>query len=422
MPWHINRVVQRGKVYIQAVNRNAPNSDGKYTVGLGYLAPHGDWTEDALTRAVKAMDAAGDRIWTLPLHSIDDHGDRFDPVDEARARKESIKDFATDAGIEGAKLEKLLGPTTGDLTQMTFGVFVELHFKKMRPQEVSAATWRSEEERLPRLLSHFKDKRLRSLDTLGWVEYLRGPAAMTQPRVKGRGAHKNPAPTPTSPRTKALLQALYKEVLKLAVLFGAIKEVHRFPTIKGVTKGVLEVTPLTAGEVLALMEHATSPMYRCLIAVGAGAALRPGELMRMRWEDVRWDHEFLVVRGTKTAKSGDPIPLIPFVKRELASWWEACGRPTEGLLYSYRGKPLKSFDVALRKAAVLAGVADGERRIHMNVLRHTFATLAATSVPPVPLPTAQAIMRHSDTTMLLRVYTHAGVQVQREGLANFPLR
>ena len=422
MPWHINKVAQRGKVYLQAVNRTAPNTDGKYTVGLGYLKPHGPWDDDTLARAIKGMDEAGDRIWRLPLHSTNDLDERFDPADEEKARKESIKEYAIDVGVEGKRMDAMLRPDPGDLTRLTFGTFVDLYFKKMRPKKVGALTWSGEVQRLPRLLEHFKDKPLKELSTLGWVQYLNGPLSVTIPRLKGRGAHKDAKPHDTSPRTKALFQALYKEVLKLAELLGAVRQIHKFPTIDGVTKGTLEVTPLTAKEVLAMLEHAPSPMYRCLIAVGAGAALRPGELLRVRWEDIKWEQEYINVRGTKTAKSGDPIPLIPFVLRELRAWHALEGKPATGLLFSYRGEPLQSYKSGLDKAAERAGLVDGVRRIHQNVLRHTCATLMATSNPPVPLATARAVMRHSDETMLMRVYTHAGVMVMRDGLSNYPLK
>ncbi|KFH03378.1 site-specific recombinase, phage integrase family protein, partial [Toxoplasma gondii VAND] len=50
---------------------------------------------------------------------------------------------------------------------------------------------------------------------------------------------------------------------------------------------------------------------------------------------------------------------------------------------------------------------------------HSFATLAATSNPPVPLPVAQAVMRHTSSKMLLDTYAKAGTLVIKEGLKNF---
>lgn len=80
------------------------------------------------------------------------------------------------------------------------------------------------------------------------------------------------------------------------------------------------------------------------------------------------------------------------------------------------------------------------------MLRHTFATLAAyfgSSQPllqrvrahsicrscprvcflfaGVPLPTAQAILRHSNVLMLVRVYAKAGRLHSNEGLSQFPI-
>lgn len=66
--------------------------------------------------------------------------------------------------------------------------------------------------------------------------------------------------------------------------------------------------------------------------------------------------------------------------------------------------------------------SDGvERRIFPYLLRHSFATLAATSNPPVPIPVTQAIMRHTSSKMVLEIYAKAGALAIQEGLQNFAL-
>jgi len=87
--------------------------------------------------------------------------------------------------------------------------------------------------------------------------------------------------------------------------------------------------------------------------------------------------------------------------------------------------PLKSYKKALettaRNAKLHVDEAGESRRIFPYLLRHSFATLAATSNPPVPLPVAQKVMRHTSSKMLLDVYARAGTMIMREGLNNFNL-
>ncbi|GMI48926.1 hypothetical protein TrCOL_g8791 [Triparma columacea] len=89
------------------------------------------------------------------------------------------------------------------------------------------------------------------------------------------------------------------------------------------------------------------------------------------------------------------------------------------------GKELGSFkkalDTSARRASLYLDETGHRRRVFPYLLRHSFATLAATSNPPVPLPVAQKVMRHTSSKLLLDVYARAGALVLREGLDNFNL-
>ena len=111
--------------------------------------------------------------------------------------------------------------------------------------------------------------------------------------------------------------------------------------------------------------------------------------------------------------------------REMGPWWAEAGKPPAGLAFpADAGGKMGTFKTALKGAARRAGIdvdADGKpRRVFPYLLRHSFATLAATSSPPVPLPVAQAIMRHTSSKMLLETYAKAGALAIREGLELFP--
>ena len=117
--------------------------------------------------------------------------------------------------------------------------------------------------------------------------------------------------TQLSGRAKVLRRNAYAALLSYARRMGHIAYRPEFFRIKGSTKATrAKADPLNLEEVLALLEVAT-PMRRALWAVGVGQGLRPGELVRVHWEDVDWDTRVLSARGTKTEASDDAIPMTP---------------------------------------------------------------------------------------------------------------
>ncbi|CDJ35397.1 Phage integrase domain containing protein, related [Eimeria mitis] len=106
---------------------------------------------------------------------------------------------------------------------------------------------------------------------------------------------------------------------------------------------------------------------------------------------------------------------VPVANLSSAIWekylgWEEEGKPTSGLCFYAEGIRTASNRAKLEKKTPIrrvllyglirwSGIDElrcGEpRRIFPYILRHSFATIAATSNPPVPLPVAQAVMRHN---------------------------
>ena len=119
-------------------------------------------------------------------------------------------------------------------------------------------------------------------------------------------------------------------------------------------------------------------------------------------------------------------PLVPLIAVQHQRT-HGDGNALNGLCFPNprTGLPLSSFkkalDTASRRADIEWDETGNKRRIFPYLLRHSFATLAATSNPPVPLPVAQKVMRHTSSKLLLDVYARAGALVMREGLDNFNL-
>ncbi len=88
---------------------------------------------------------------------------------------------------------------------------------------------------------------------------------------------------------------------------------------------------VTLEETQQLIEAAPDYLWRLLIALARYAGLRvPSEALSLRWQDVLWDSNRLVIRSPKTERTGKPyrvIPMFPLLKPYLE---EAFERAQEG--------------------------------------------------------------------------------------------
>lgn len=108
-----------------------------------------------------------------------------------------------------------------------------------------------------------------------------------------------------------------------------------------------------------------------LFVLGALGGMRKGELLRARWEDVKWDEGTLWVRGTKSVSSAADIPLHPDLRAALAEYRQESGyivrpdlKPSLGI-WTYRWDFQPAWDVVEAAAGV------GHASPHM--LRHSVA-------------------------------------------------
>ncbi|MFE7131917.1 tyrosine-type recombinase/integrase [Streptomyces sp. NPDC057638] len=176
----------------------------------------------------------------------------------------------------------------------------------------------------------------------------------------------------------------------------------------------------------------------CVLVLVLG--LRRGELLGLRWQDIDFEaRQFtpvkqvqrvkkvgLVLKDLKTDSSHAALPLPEFCARALVerrelqelerkiagyAWSQA---PDQDLVFSSEhGGPIdpvgfsRTFDRLVRRARV--------RRITVRLARHTCGTLLAfLKVHP---KVAQVILRHSQISMTLDVYTHVVGDGEREAVA-----
>lgn len=303
--------------------------------------------------------------------------------------------------VGGARLGDLLPAPDidyGGLTLREYHTQVYAPWRKVdRPK-----TWRGERTSWARILRDLGDRRLRRIDAHIVADYL--DALVIEREALGRvGA----AVSGTTKRLhRAALQALLMRAERLRHIDRA-PDLARF-TIRGSTKTVRPKPPPLSLEELQRLLDASQPKHRAMWAVAVGEGLRPSELQRLRWEDVRWATRTLAVRGDdsgegKTEASVAEIPLTPIAHRELRAWWMAMAQPKAGVVFPGKdGAPysgVSGYKRALATAAKRAGIPHA---VTPYLLRDSFATLAWSL--GIDKDVARRILRHTDETMLDEVY------------------
>lgn len=162
---------------------------------------------------------------------------------------------------------------------------------------------------------------------------------------------------------------------------------------------------LDLDELQALM-RASEPKHRAMWGVQAGVGLRPGELIRMQWQDIDLEQRILTVRGTKTRASHATIGLNPLAIRALTAWRETAEpAPTpDGVVFPSKddGTPYRSRGGYKRALATTARRAGIGRPVTPYLLRATFATIAWAM--GIDEDTAVRTGRWTDSKMFKQVY------------------
>lgn len=374
----------------------AGRNDDRVRLALGYLErPDAERARESMQREEDAGRAA--RV--LELHQRD-----------AEAAVQTL------VGHPG--LAALLPPAKVDHARMTLREYFDTVFRVAR-SAAKPKSWRTEAGRWKRLLEGLGDHRLEEIDArvfLRWVRDLQVGLAGGSPSRRAAAPLR-----PASGQYKAGMRMALQACLTHAYLEGHVERLVKLGEVRmqgSTTRARVKPDPLSLDELRRLLE-ASDGKHRAMWAVGCGQGLRPSELVRLRWEDVRWTTRTLVLRGDeqgrgKTAASVDEIPLTPLAHRELRAWWMAQAQPSMGLVFAgsggkiqrkKRGEPAKpkpytsSYRRALAAAAKAAGI---ERVVYPYLLRDSFATLAY--LFGIDKEVTRRIGRWTDSKMLDEVY------------------
>jgi len=155
-----------------------------------------------------------------------------------------------------------------------------------------------------------------------------------------------------------------------------------------------------------LLLPAAALHLRSIIIIALDTGMRRGELLNQLWEHVDFNRKLLFVTRSKTAGGeGREIPFTARVHDLLLA-----ERKKEGLLFTFKGKPIRIIKTAWKAAVRRAGIR--YRRFHD--LRHTFNTRLMEA--GVMQEVRKALMGHSSGEDVNSIYTHVELPAKRDAI------
>ncbi len=152
--------------------------------------------------------------------------------------------------------------------------------------------------------------------------------------------------------------------------------------------------------------------FRTVLLIMLDSGLRPGEIFRMRWENIHWDKDLIFVPRGKSRKSRRYVPLTERVRMALLA---RKGGVNEGWIFpSKKAKSGHITDHECSKqwleAKRLAGIPEA---VVLYCARHRFSTDAMEGTGNV-MAVMDAMGHGSVNTT--RIYTHTNARLVREAI------
>jgi integrase len=123
-----------------------------------------------------------------------------------------------------------------------------------------------------------------------------------------------------------------RAVLNHAIEDGLLDVAPKFKILKGANVRSWILSPEQEPKYL---DACTEPLRTVAIII-LDAGLRPDEVFRLKWENIRWidaKRAVLIVPGTKTEAAFRIVPMTPRVRDILQSRWEKAEKPTSGWVF-----------------------------------------------------------------------------------------
>ncbi len=155
-----------------------------------------------------------------------------------------------------------------------------------------------------------------------------------------------------------------------------------------------------------------------IIQVAVCTGLRRGELLSLRWRDVKIDEELVTIRNQEdfTTKSGNErrVPLRSDALEVIRRLHTDDVDPDDPVFTDRKGRRIKPNRATRRfKTFVKKAKLKNKEDLHFHSLRHTCGAWLASS--GVPLRVIQAILGHS-TINVTEIYSHLQPDVMGEAM------
>ncbi len=216
---------------------------------------------------------------------------------------------------------------------------------------------------------------------------------------------------------------LLKSMLKTAVEWeltdkNAAKEAKLFKLDEPLSDRVLsheeECRLLTACDESELRFRA--PHLKSIILIALYTGLRRGEILRLKWADIDFERNVLIVRKSKTSSGrGRRVGLNSLLRQTLLSSFEeehgewVFPSPKRFQTPNEAERHIGDVKNAFRRAVCLSGIEP----ITFHQLRHTFCSRLADA--GIPMPVIQDLAGHASIIMTRR-YTHPSEELKQKAV------
>ncbi len=209
-----------------------------------------------------------------------------------------------------------------------------------------------------------------------------------------------------SPKTINNALSVLRRALTEAMEWGRLERLPRFKFMKTPPPTFDFLHPWESER---LMEATTREPWRLMVRCALRTGMRFGELLGLRWQDVDFERNLLVVRrnvvdGNEGAPKNNRFRTIPLT-HTLRSELMATPRIAERVFVLANGRTPNRWSAieALQRACIRAGL----RPVGWHTLRHTFASQLVGAGVNVAM--IQALLGHSTLEMTMR-YAHVSSQ------------
>lgn len=274
-------------------------------------------------------------------------------------------------------------------------------------------------------------KNILPIDAEAWFEDLAS---------KPQGTREKPLKWPTIDKINSVMSQVYSHAQRHKLIPAEMScNPFRSPKFGGVrckTQSGYEAKVVSPEQMIGILQGLDRPETRLewtLALVHAATALRPEECFALKWEDIDYDNNQILIRRAwskgretegKTHGSMKPVAMHPALAQYLKDWRieSPYSKGSDWVFASFRerGRVPRAASTCgkhyLRPAAVTAGVIakDDQTRFGWHNLRHSLATFFGSN--EIQLSVIQSMLRHAKPQTTAR-YIHSvnSKQVEAQG-------